>query len=105
MTQQPGSGRPAGAHRLVLESREQCSVSGVLRVASFDDKTIVLETDCGALTLQGSELQIQQLDLDAGTFAVQGVISSATYSTGGAGGRGAGRGRRRGGLGVGRRLR
>ncbi len=103
MTQQPGSGRPAGAHRLVLESREQCSVTGVLRVASFDDKTIVLETDCGALTLQGSDLQIQQLDLDAGTFAVQGVISGAAYSTGVTRGR-SGRGRRAGG-GIGRLFR
>ncbi|HVB10091.1 MAG TPA: YabP/YqfC family sporulation protein [Bacillota bacterium] len=96
MTQQPGSAKPAGGHRLVLDSREQCTVSGVLRVASFDDKTIVLETDYGALTLEGTELQIQQLDLDAGTFAVQGVVTSATYSTGGLQGRGGARSRRRG---------
>jgi sporulation protein YabP len=96
VTQQPGPSRPAGGHRLVLESREQCTVTGILRVASFDDKTIVLETDFGALTLQGSDLQIQQLDLDAGTFAVQGVLSSAVYAAGGAGGRGGARARRRG---------
>jgi sporulation protein YabP len=96
MTEQPGSGKPASGHRLVVESREHCTVTGVLRVASFDDNTIVLETDYGALTLQGNDLQIQQLDLDAGTFAVQGVLTSATYAAGGAGGRGRGRGRRRG---------
>lgn len=82
----------------MLESREHCTVSGVLRVASFDDKAIVLETDFGALTLQGHELQIKQLDLDAGTFAVQGVVQSLHYAAAGAAS-GAGRRAHRGVMG------
>jgi sporulation protein YabP len=83
VTQQPGAGKASSGHRLVIENREQCTVTGVLRVASFDDHSIVLETDLGALTLQGTDLEIKQLDVDAGTFSVQGLVSSVQYAAGG----------------------
>lgn len=55
-------------------------VTGVLRVGSFDDRQIVLDTDMGNLTLSGEDLQIKQLDLEQGTFWVEGLLSSVQYA-------------------------
>jgi sporulation protein YabP len=76
----PRGGAESG-HRLTLRAREEAEISGVLHVASFDDREIVLETQLGTLTLHGHELQIKQLDLNEGTFRVEGMIDSVGYST------------------------
>ncbi|HEX6990201.1 MAG TPA: sporulation protein YabP [Bacillota bacterium] len=78
----PGSGRRDGSHQLQIVNRERLQVSGVLHVDSFDDRQIVLDTDLGTLTVQGEDLQIKQLDLDSGRFAVEGLLSAITYSSG-----------------------
>src|SRR5690606_6049697 len=71
-------------HEVLLHNREHLRVKGVLHVESFDDRQIVLDTDLGTLTIEGEDLQIKQLDLEAGDFAVAGLVSALTYSVGGA---------------------
>ena len=93
-----GSEAPAG-HQLTLRAREEATITGVVRVTSFDDRQIVLGTQMGTLTITGHDLQIRQLDLGQGSFRVEGTVDSLTYSTGG--GR---RGRGQGNGGVLRRL-
>ncbi|MFO7173136.1 MAG: sporulation protein YabP [Bacillota bacterium] len=83
-------------HNLTVVNREQVVVSGVAAVASFDDQEIVLETELGSLTIRGEELNIKQLDLDSGRFAVDGLVNALIYS--GRTGRQASRGRSRGGF-------
>lgn len=73
-------GGGAGAHHVALRAREEAEVTGVLHVASFDDHEIVLDTDLGTLTLLGHDLQIKQLDLAEGSFRVQGLIDSLSYT-------------------------
>ena len=75
--QQPASG---GGHQLVLRAREEATITGVLHVASFDEREIVLDTTLGTLTLTGHDLQIKQLDLVQGTFWVQGLIDGLRYT-------------------------
>src|SRR5690606_30086443 len=79
----PNGGRRDGIHQLQVVNRERLQVSGVLHVDSFDDRQIVLDTDLGTLTVQGEDLQIKQLDLDSGRFAVEGLLSAITYSSSG----------------------
>lgn len=71
-------------HEVLLHNREHLRVKGVLHVESFDDRQIVLDTDLGTLTIEGEDLQIKQLDLEAGDFAVAGLFSALSYSVGGA---------------------
>lgn len=82
---------PAGGvgHHVVLRAREEATIGGVLHVSSFDDHTIVLDTDLGTLTLTGHDLQIKQLDLAQGTFWVEGLIDSLAYAATRKGERGA----------------
>ncbi|HWI62658.1 MAG TPA: sporulation protein YabP [Symbiobacteriaceae bacterium] len=70
-----------GRHGLQLLDRERMTVSGVTAVESYDDKQIIMETHLGTLTLKGEDLNIKQLDLETGRFAVEGYVNSLVYST------------------------
>lgn len=71
--------RPEIPHHLILEGREQLSVSGVEEVESFDENQIVMYTTKGALIVRGEGLHIEKLSLDGGDLKVEGVIESLTY--------------------------
>lgn len=86
-------GRPTGSHSLQLVNREQLMVTGVIAVDAFDEEEILLETELGGLTLRGEELQIRQLDLESGKFAVEGHINSLVYTAPRQGGRRPSKGR------------
>ena len=71
---------PAGAaHHILLEGREQLTVSGVEEVESFDENTIVMSTVKGTLVVRGEDLHIEKLSLDGGDMKVEGSVDSLTY--------------------------
>ena len=71
--------RPEMAHHIILEEREQLSISGVEEVESFDENTILLTTAQGALEIQGDELHIEKLPLDGGDLKVEGRVNALIY--------------------------
>ena len=71
------------AHHILLEGREQLTVSGVEEVESFDENTIVMLTNRGTLIVRGEELHIEKLSLDGGDLKVEGEIDSLTYEDSG----------------------
>ena len=71
--------RPDAAHHVILEEREQLTVSGVEEVESFDANTMVMDTACGALVVRGEDLHIEKLSLDGGDLKVEGTINSLSY--------------------------
>ncbi|MEG1857333.1 MAG: sporulation protein YabP [Pseudoflavonifractor sp.] len=74
--------RPTAPHHLILEDREQLSVSGVEEVESFDESQIVMYTAKGTLIVRGEGLHIEKLSLDGGDMKVVGGIDSLTYEDG-----------------------
>ena len=70
--------RPVG-HHLILEDRENLTVSGVEEVESFDENTIVMDTAQGTLIVRGEGLHIEKLSLDGGDLKVEGMVESLTY--------------------------
>ena len=70
---------PEAAHHILLEGREQLTVSGVEEVESFDENTIVMVTSKGTLVVRGEDLHIEKLSLDGGDLKVEGSIDSLTY--------------------------
>ena len=70
--------RPVG-HHLILEDRENLTVSGVEEVESFDENTIVMYTAQGTLIVRGEGLHIEKLSLDGGDLKVEGMVESLTY--------------------------
>lgn len=68
------------AHKLILNNRRSCNLTGVNDVLSFDEHEIILETEQGMLMIKGNELHVSRLTLDRGEVDVDGSIDSFTYS-------------------------
>ncbi|MBE3592193.1 MAG: sporulation protein YabP [Thermoanaerobacter sp.] len=71
------AGKP---HNITIENREKISISGVTNVVSFDEETVILETDLGILTIRGQGLHINKLNLDDGQVSIDGEIINLNYS-------------------------
>jgi sporulation protein YabP len=81
---QPGQGSKATTarrrHQLSLKARESLTVDGVLRVESFNDQEVVVETDMGGMLIRGEGLHIKELNLEAGTLHVEGLLHTLEYA-------------------------
>ena len=66
-------------HHALLENRERLSLSGVTEIGSFDDRTVILYTQAGELTVIGHGLQMEQLSVDSGDVCVTGEIRALQY--------------------------
>ena len=74
---------PGMAHKIVLNNRNQGNLTGILDVISFDENTIVLDTDMGLLTIKGKDLHVNRLSLEQGESDIEGRTDSLVYSAGG----------------------
>ena len=54
-------------------------VTAVTDVSSFDENTVMILLEEGALSVRGRALKITQLDLDTGRASLSGEIISLTY--------------------------
>ncbi len=70
-------------HEVHIVNREAMTIRGVLHIESSDDQEIVLDTELGLLTVRGEEMQIKQLNLEEGSFSLEGSITGLQYSQGG----------------------
>lgn len=70
----------ARAHNVVMEGRKSLSMSGVTDVDSFDEQTVVVYTDLGELTVKGSGLHIEKMDIELGEIALTGNIFGLMYT-------------------------
>ena len=68
------------AHKLMLNNRRTCNLTGINDVLSFDENEIILETEQGMLMIKGNELHVSRLTLDKGEVDIDGRIDSFTYS-------------------------
>ncbi len=65
---------------LILENREKLNVSGVIDVESFNDESVVVDTELGLLIIRGMDLHINKLNLDSSELSIEGDITSCEYS-------------------------
>ena len=56
----PYDGTQSAAHRVVLESRKNLTVSGVEDVERFDDESIVLSTSMGAMVITMAPMEVDR---------------------------------------------
>ena len=68
------------AHKLVLNNRKPCVMTGILDVLAFDLNEILLETEQGVLVIKGKDLHVNRLSLEKGEVDVTGQIDSCIYS-------------------------
>lgn len=67
-------------HDLILEGRNQLTVTGVRRVLHCNADTAALETGCGTLHLAGAQLSVVSLDLEAGQAKLTGRLDRLEYT-------------------------
>jgi len=72
--------RPTVPHQVIMENRHTLNVSGVSDVDSFDGTAVVVYTALGELTVRGSGLQIQRLNVESGDLSLVGEFDSLTYA-------------------------
>lgn len=63
--------------------RESMAATGVLDVISFDEESIIAETELGMMIIKGINLHVNRLNLENGELAVDGEISGITYEDAG----------------------
>lgn len=75
-----GSASGIGKHRLSMEQRRECKITGVVDVQSFDENNILMETVDGMLTIKGENLHVGRLNLEKGEADVDGTVDSLVYA-------------------------
>jgi sporulation protein YabP len=68
------------SQNLILENRERLSISGVIDVESFNDESVVVDTELGLLLICGEDLHISKLNLENSELSIEGDIRSCEYS-------------------------
>ena len=71
-------------HKITMDDREKLFVTGVADVLSFDEDSIVADTELGILMLRGTNLHVSKLNLDDGELSIEGEIDSLEYTEGNA---------------------
>jgi sporulation protein YabP len=66
-------------HSLTLDKRQSVIVSGMIDVISFDEETVIGETEMGVLVIRGINLHVNKINLEIGELCVEGDISGINY--------------------------
>jgi len=75
--------RSNSRHAITLVRRESMSATGVLDVISFDEETIIAETELGMMIIKGINLHVNRLNLENGELAIDGEIGGISYEDAG----------------------
>ncbi len=67
-------------HNLIMENRKGLTVNGVTHVESFDEQTVILQTNMGQLTVKGHNFHLDQLNIDTGDVGITGNIYGIMYT-------------------------
>lgn len=62
--------------------RSNISISGVVKIVSFDDEEFLMETNMGNLRITGNTLELLRLDTIDGNVKIKGKIDSFMYIDG-----------------------
>lgn len=70
-----------GAHTLFLKDRKSVKLTGVCDAISFDEQTVILDTESGRAEIGGEDLHVEVLNLKDGVVELSGRIDSIFYDT------------------------
>ena len=66
-------------HSMFLKDRTDMRIEGVIDVGSFDETSVILKTQCGDMAIEGKDLKIAVLEIDAGIVVLSGTVSGVYY--------------------------
>jgi sporulation protein YabP len=62
-----------------MEQRMGLKITGVVNVNSFDENTILIDTEEGVMNIKGNGLHVSRLTLEKGEADIDGRIDSLVY--------------------------
>jgi len=68
------------SQNIILENREKMHVTGVIDVESFNDESVIVDTELGLLIIRGYDLHINKLNIENSELGIEGEITSMEYS-------------------------
>lgn len=68
-------------HSLQLENRNGLKMTVVTDVEAFDEECVTVYTDYGCLSISGSALHIDELNIKNGVLQISGEVSALVYSS------------------------
>lgn len=68
------------SHDVKIIDRNFISLSGILKVVSFNDLEFLLESNMGNIFIKGSGLEVLKMDTVDGLVKIKGRIDSLIYS-------------------------
>jgi len=71
--------RSASRHSLQVDRRERVLITGLIDVISFDEESVIGETEMGVIIIKGGNLHVSRINLESGELAVSGEIDGITY--------------------------
>lgn len=71
--------RSPSRHGLQIDRRENVVVTGMIDVISFDEESVIGETEMGIIVIRGANLHVKRVSLDSGELAVSGEIDGIHY--------------------------
>ena len=66
--------------KLIINDRSELIVNGIDRVLGFDNDYVLLESEEGRITIEGSALAIDSLTKENGEIVIKGKITAVIYS-------------------------
>lgn len=71
---------PIRPHSITVTDRHLGTVTGIKDVISFDLTAVLLETECGMLSIKGHDLHVNRLSVEKGEIELDGIIDGFMYS-------------------------
>jgi len=68
-----------GSSNVIIENRRRINGTGVVDVISFDEESVILDTELGSMVIKGADFKINKLSIDNGEFVIDGHITSIVY--------------------------
>ena len=72
--------KPKIPHHVVVENRNLLTLTGIIRMGSFDEQSVVIYSDYGELHIRGERLHISKLSLESNEVAIDGEIEAMIYT-------------------------
>ena len=69
-----------GKHSVYVENRDSMELQGIKDVGGFNEEVITAESDYGGIVIRGSNLHVDELNLELGRLKVSGRISAFIYN-------------------------
>ena len=71
--------RAPSRHGLQIDRRENITVTGIIDVISFDEESVIAETEMGIIIIKGANLHVKRINLENGELLVAGEIDGINY--------------------------